>query len=986
MAYPLPWSDSPPLKRVPPRYSLQGRLLVLLGLLLLTAFLFIGAGIDRFVRSSEEELWRERQTQSSRSVSETVVQFLSHLRLSLALIGGLDAAEAPNGSPAVRSMLVSAPALLEVVSVDRNGRVVAEAHLDEALLSAQPWLNPPDPAPQGADYILGAVGLTAAAQPYVVIATPTAGGGLVAARLSTAALSDLLTRLYDQELGYTYIVTQEGQIIAQSDPSGTLPPDGMNGRPEWAQMSAAPNRGWYGHYTNFQGLEVVGGTAPVAGTNWLVVTEVPYEWTHVMRNQALQLIIASTAFFGLLVMAIGGFVLRRMILLPLASLGTGVERIGQGELDYRIPIKSNDEIGHLALTFNQMAAQLADREHALRKTSDELEARVHERTAALAAANEELRAEVEVRRAAEEALRQSELLYRTLFETAPVGIFTKTLDGRYTSANTADQLYWPRNPQARNDRNVLTLEQAMLDEVTDRQVLERGESVVVEQELPTDQGIRTVLTYKALLYDAANNATGILGVDLDITEWRQAELALRETETRYRTLVEQLPAITYTAALDRCADAATYVSPQISRLGFSPEEWLADPDLIIRQLHPDDYERVAEAIHRLRAAGEPLQIEYRIYTRNGRLLWMNDQANLIYDQSGQPTQIQGMMFDITRRKEAEEALYDSVRRIRLIADNVPALIAYIDNGEIYRFANRQFQEWYATNDIVGRHLRDIAGERQYQAIRNYVDTALSGSPITFDYARVYPDGRRRFVEIAYIPHFAADGHVLGFFTLVQDLTERKVAEEQIKASLEEQVLLIKEIHHRVKNNLQVISSLLFLQSEQVADPLLRTILQDSQNRVKSMALIHEKLYQAKDQARVDVAEYIQNLTGYLFRSYAAQASSIQLHVKVDNVQLGIDTAMPCGLIINELLSNALKHAFPADCPGEIRVELQQEADDQYILLVSDNGVGIPPAFELHKNSSLGLQLVHTLVKQLDGTIEINRNGGAEFRIRFADAH
>lgn len=986
MAYPLQWTGTAPLGRVRPRSSLQWRLLVLLGLLFLAAFLFIGTGINRFVRNAEEALWAERQTESSRFVAETVVQFLGHLRLSLSLIGELDTETLDFDSPAVQSMLVRAPVLLEVVAVDPMGRVVAEAHLDEALLSAQPWLNAVEPAAIQPDYVFESPETTTAARPYVVITTARDGGGVVAARLNTTALSDLLTRLLEGKVGHTFIVTLDGQIVAQSEPSLAWPPAGMSGRPEWAEILAAPNRVWYGHYTNFQGVKVAGGTAPVEGTNWLVVNEVPYEWTYALRNQALQLLSAGAALFGLLVVAIGGFFLRRMILLPLASLGTGVERIGQGELDYRIPVKNHDEIGQLALAFNQMAAQLADREQALRRTSDELETHVHERTAALAAANEELRAEVEVRRAAEEALRESELRYRTLFETAPVGIFTKTLDGRYTSANTADQLYWPRNPHARTDPNVLTLEQALLDEATDRQVIERGESVVVEQELPTDKGMRTVLTYKALLYDTGHNATGILGVDLDITEWRQAELALRETETRYRTLVEQLPAITYTAALDRFADSTHYVSPQISRLGFSPDEWIADPELFARQLHPDDQERVVAAMSQLCATGEPLQIEYRIYTRDGRLLWMSDQANLIYDQREQPIQIQGIMFDITQRKEAEEALHDSLRRIRLIADNVPALIAYIDDQEIYRFANRQFQEWYATTDIVGRHLRDIAGERQYQGIRNYVDTALSGSPITFDYARIYPDGRRRFVEIAYIPHFAAEGQVLGFFTLVQDLTERKVAEEQIKASLEEKVLLIKEIHHRVKNNLQVISSLLYLQAEQITDPRVRTILQDSQNRVKSMALIHEKLYQAKDQVRVDVAEYIQNLTGYLFRSYAAQASGIQLYVKVDNVQLGIDTAMPCGLIINELLSNALKHAFPAGRCGEIHVGLRCEPEGHYVLVVRDTGVGIPPEVDLQKNASLGLQLVHTLVKQLDANIEIHRAAGAEFRICFAEPH
>jgi PAS domain S-box-containing protein len=310
----------------------------------------------------------------------------------------------------------------------------------------------------------------------------------------------------------------------------------------------------------------------------------------------------------------------------------------------------------------------------------------------------------------------------------------------------------------------------------------------------------------------------------------------------------------------------------------------------------------------------------------------------------------------------------------------------VDDRQVYRFANRGFQEWYAMPDIIGRHLREVAGEQQYQGIRDYVDTALAGTPITFDYSRTYPDGRPRFVEIAYIPHVGPEGRVIGFFTLVQDLTERKVAEEQIKASLEEKVVLLKEIHHRVKNNLQGISSLLSLQAEQIGDPQIHAVLQDSQNRVRSMALIHEKLYQAKDQVRVNVAEYIQNLTSYLFRSYAAQTSGIQLKVKADNVYLGIDTAMPCGLIINELLSNALKHGFPNGRGGQVYVELRYAQDGFCTLLVGDNGIGMPAELDQQRPSSLGLQLVHTLVNQLDGSMEVRRAGGVEFCIRFAEAN
>jgi len=229
--------------------------------------------------------------------------------------------------------------------------------------------------------------------------------------------------------------------------------------------------------------------------------------------------------------------------------------------------------------------------------------------------------------------------------------------------------------------------------------------------------------------------------------------------------------------------------------------------------------------------------------------------------------------------------------------------------------------------------------------------------------------------------------LLGF---AEDVTERKQAEDQIKASLEEKVVLLQEIHHRVKNNLQVISSLLYLQTTKIQDPQTLDILRDSQNRVKSMALIHEKLYQTKDLAKVDLGEYIHNLASYLFRSYTASAGAIQLRVQADNIFLGIDTAVPCGLIINELVSNALKHAFPEGSLGEIQIEFRvdsalpdaDESEQLFTLLVRDNGIGFPAAIDFQNTASLGLQLVNTLVNQLDGVIELQPGSGTEFKIQF----
>ncbi len=235
----------------------------------------------------------------------------------------------------------------------------------------------------------------------------------------------------------------------------------------------------------------------------------------------------------------------------------------------------------------------------------------------------------------------------------------------------------------------------------------------------------------------------------------------------------------------------------------------------------------------------------------------------------------------------------------------------------------------------------------------------------------------------------------------QEIVERMRAEVKIEASLKEKEVLLKEIHHRVKNNLQVVSSLLNLQTDYVDDVQALGVLRDSRHRIRSMALIHETLYKSQDLARVDFSGYIRNLSAYLLRSYGQLAQAITMNIETDEVFLGIDRAVPCGLILNELLSNSLKHAFPSaedrssngarpgnenafdGTKGEIHIELRADSNRQLSLVVSDNGVGFSSDLDFRNTSSLGLQLVNTLVEQLDGAIELNDSSGTTFQITFA---
>ncbi len=213
---------------------------------------------------------------------------------------------------------------------------------------------------------------------------------------------------------------------------------------------------------------------------------------------------------------------------------------------------------------------------------------------------------------------------------------------------------------------------------------------------------------------------------------------------------------------------------------------------------------------------------------------------------------------------------------------------------------------------------------------------------------------------------------------------RKKAEQEISESLKEKEVMLKEIHHRVKNNLQIVSSLLFFQSKKISDRQTLEIFRDGENRVKSMALIHEKLYQAEDLANIDFKEYVKNLATFLFQSYGVDRTKFNLKNNVKDVKLGIDTAVPCGLIINELITNSFKHGFKGKDSGEIIIDMYHKGNNKLFLQVSDNGIGIPKELDIKKVDSLGLRLVENLTIQLCGNIKYYSNNGTTVEIIFEE--
>ena len=279
----------------------------------------------------------------------------------------------------------------------------------------------------------------------------------------------------------------------------------------------------------------------------------------------------------------------------------------------------------------------------------------------------------------------------------------------------------------------------------------------------------------------------------------------------------------------------------------------------------------------------------------------------------------------------------------------------------------------------------IHAEDRDRIVSQWFAQAKAGQPYADEFRVVDREGGVRWVRVQTAPIVFNDGTLMGHTGTVEDITQQKQAEAQIKASLREKEVLLKEIHHRVKNNLQIVSSLIYLQAQRIEDPKIRQIIEDSQSRISAMALVHDNLYRSQSLSRINLSEYIQTLTASLFYTYRIQPDGVQLEVDIDdNILISLDKAVPCGLVLNELMTNTLKHGFSDGMTGKILVALKQWSNGQIHLIVENDGNKLPETFELKTIQSMGLRLVHELVNQLQGHFELDKTDKTCFRITFSD--
>jgi PAS domain S-box-containing protein len=337
--------------------------------------------------------------------------------------------------------------------------------------------------------------------------------------------------------------------------------------------------------------------------------------------------------------------------------------------------------------------------------------------------------------------------------------------------------------------------------------------------------------------------------------------------------------------------------------------------------------------------------------------------------------------EIAERRQAEEAL----REKTVALENAAEGISRIDPQGYYITVNQAYAalSGYPPQEMVGMEWQNTVVPADQQKLM-----AAYQEMLTHDKAEVEVQGLRKdsspfYQQLVLIKANDREGRFTGHFCFMREITERKRAEEQIKASLHEKEVLLREIHHRVKNNMQVICSLLNLQSGYIRDPEALALFRESESRIRLMAIIHEKLYQNESLSRVDFSEYLSSLSSLLFTTYVANPEAVQLATHFDLVFLDIDTAVPLGLIVNELVSNSLKYAYPEGRSGVVELALRAGPDNQYTLIVRDQGIGLPAGFDVSTSNTLGLYLVNILSAQLGAALSVESNGqGTTFEVTF----
>ena len=592
-------------------------------------------------------------------------------------------------------------------------------------------------------------------------------------------------------------------------------------------------------------------------------------------------------------------------------------------------------------------------------------------------------ADINERKRMNEELRVSEERYRVLTESSGDIIFIRDHEGRFTYMNQRGFTILGLSPEqvtGRMPSDIFPPDVAKRQQQQFLEVLTSKHPVGGELMIPIHGEPRWFHVTLMPLADGDGTIDNVMGSVRDITQRKQMEEQLRQGEQKFRDLVENISDVIISLDLE---GKITYISPVIQGLyGYIPEEVVGHH---FRQfIHPDDVGHTLQDF-RHRRDGDYSKSELRIHAKDGTIHFISIHPRPLLSD-GRIIGFNYVMADITERNQAEALIREREQRFRMAGELIPYGVWIADTAGQFTFCSESFLSLLDMKQEECRNfgwMKRLSPEDAERTKNDWIETVRTGGFWDYEYRIFDKQQTEHFVLSRGSPLRDSTGTIISFVGIHLDITDRRQYENQLEQSLREKEVIIKEVHHRVKNNMQVISGFLQLQSNYISDPESAEKLNECQRRVRSMALVHEKLYQSRHLGFINVAEYIKTLVSELQEAYVVQAD-IRFEVDVESININLDTAIPCGLIINELLTNALKYAFAGKFSGTVAISLHLSPDHRFTLKVSDDGVGLPATFDLASTATLGMQLVQVLVRQLGGQIEIDSRKGTSYVITFPE--
>ena len=477
----------------------------------------------------------------------------------------------------------------------------------------------------------------------------------------------------------------------------------------------------------------------------------------------------------------------------------------------------------------------------------------------------------------------------------------------------------------------------------------------------------------------------VLVISKDIALDKKAGINSSEKEDQYKISIDE--AAVGMAIVNKEGKVETVNYAACKLFSYSEEEFLSLSFTDIT--HPSDLEVSMQQFNRCIKERRPVQFEKRYLTMQGETINALTSIGPVFDSKGELKYIFALLQDITRLKRTEEALRSSEAALNEAQEIANIGSFYWDKKtDTITWSKQMFEiAGIAPEEFEGKLkgvLEKFIHPDDVESTTNQVNEMVArGHSWPMEFRVVRPDGQLRWIRSGSRIILDEKGESIASVGVNQDITDQKLTEEQIKASLKEKETLLQEIHHRVKNNMQIISSLLKLQAGKFEDQQLKEAFLESQSRINSMSIVHEILHESHNLSKIKIEPYLQSISASLAQSYQVKGSNVHLDVAADDVELNIEQANPIGLILNELVSNAYKYAFDAQPSGWIKIELKKTDELTLELIVEDNGKGMPTNFDWRSSDTLGLQLVLTLVEnQLDGLIQYESNQGSKFTVLF----